>query len=130
MVDTVATQVLVDGERNCVLKFTNISDGTGEAAVLKVDVSALSPAPSEVKINRVQYMTHGIGVQILWDATANVQAMRLPQDEFGDIDLTRFGGVINNAGAGKTGDVLFTTTETAIAGDGYTVVLHMVKRYD
>ena len=27
---------------NCIMKFTNVSDGSGESAVAKVDVSALS----------------------------------------------------------------------------------------
>ena len=77
MVDTVATQTLIDGERNAVMKFTNASDGTGETAVKKVDVSTLSGSPTEVSITRVQYMTHGIGVSVAWDATANVPVFRL-----------------------------------------------------
>ena len=39
MADAVTTQTIIDGERNCVMKFTNVSDGTGESAVAKVDVS-------------------------------------------------------------------------------------------
>ena len=42
MADAVTSQTIVDGERNCVMKFTNVSDGTGESAVKKVDVSALA----------------------------------------------------------------------------------------
>ena len=42
MADTVTSQTIQDGERKAVLKFTNISDGTGEAAVTKIDVSALT----------------------------------------------------------------------------------------
>ena len=40
MADAVTSQTIIDGERNCVMKFTNVSDGTGESAVAKVDVSA------------------------------------------------------------------------------------------
>ena len=129
MADAVASQTIVDGPKNTVMKFTNFSDGTGESKVVKVDVSSLSGSPATVKINRVDYFTHGIGVQMLWDASVNVQAMRIPQDESGTVDLTRFGGVVNNAGSGKTGDILFSTTESALAGDGYTVILHMTKGY-
>jgi hypothetical protein len=42
MADAVATQILVDDTRRAVFKFTNISDGTGETGVVKIDVSALS----------------------------------------------------------------------------------------
>ncbi len=41
MADTVASQTILDGPTHAVMKFTNISDGTGESAVTKVDVSAL-----------------------------------------------------------------------------------------
>ena len=44
MADAVTTQVLQDGERLYIAKFTNISDGTGESEVTKVDVSGLSPS--------------------------------------------------------------------------------------
>ena len=43
MADAVSTQVLLDGERQYIAKFTNISDGTGESKVTKIDVSALAP---------------------------------------------------------------------------------------
>ena len=42
MADTVTSQTIQDGEKTAILKFTNESDGTGEASVKKVDVSALS----------------------------------------------------------------------------------------
>ena len=42
MADAVTSQTLVDGDKTAVLKFTNISDGSGESAVKKVDVSALA----------------------------------------------------------------------------------------
>ena len=39
MADTVTSQTIQDGEKKAILKFTNISDGTGESAVTKVDVT-------------------------------------------------------------------------------------------
>ena len=54
MADAVTSQTLADGPRNVVMKFTNVSDGTGEAAVTKVDVSALAGAPSTVKIMKIK----------------------------------------------------------------------------
>ena len=42
MADAVTSQTLFDGDKHVVMKFTNISDGTGESAVKKVDVSALN----------------------------------------------------------------------------------------
>ena len=42
MADAVTSQTIQDGNQIAVFKFTNISDGTGESAVKKIDVSALA----------------------------------------------------------------------------------------
>lgn len=133
MADAVATQTLFDGERMAIMKFTNISDGTGESKVLKVDVSALSPSAAggacdAVTITKIHASTHGMEVQIYWDATTDVFCWGVPQNSQYTWDWEQFGGLINNAGTGKTGDVLFSTVD-ASAGDFYTVVLEMTKHY-
>ena len=45
MADAVTSQTIQDGARHVVMSFTNVSDGTGESAVTKVDVSALEADP-------------------------------------------------------------------------------------
>jgi hypothetical protein len=125
MADAVASQTILDGSRNVVVKLTNLSDGTGEAAVLKVDVSALSGAPSRVTIDRVHYCVNGMVARLLWDATTDVTALELAGD--GCLDFTSFGGLTNNAGTGVTGDILLTTVGHT-ASDSYTIVLEMTKR--
>ena len=52
MADAVTSQTLQDGDKSVVMKFTNISDGSGEAAVKKVDVSALQ-SPSQAQMLHV-----------------------------------------------------------------------------
>ena len=46
MADAVTSQTLSDGATTAVMKFTNISDGNGEASVKKVDVSTLTASPT------------------------------------------------------------------------------------
>lgn len=133
MADAVATQILFDGERMAIMKFTNISDGTGETKVVKVDVSTLTSsafgkACDGVTITNIHALTHGMEVDMYWDATTDVLIGVIPQNNMYSMDLTQFGGLWNNAGAGKTGDVLFSTRDTSI-GDTYTIVLEMVKSY-
>lgn len=132
MADAVTSQTLFDGAKRAIMKFTNISDGTGESAVLKVDVSALTSYNgalcSSVSIERIEAVTIGMGVDILWDATTDALCTTLGQDSFFTFDFTRFSGLTNNAGAGKTGDVMFTTIG-ASAGDRYTIVLEMLKNF-
>lgn len=132
MADAVTSQKIIDGARNVVFAFTNLSDGTGEAAVLKVDVSGLTAEPgtnrpcSGVRIDRVNYDCFGMSVSLIWDATTDVTALIL--QGYGSHDFKSFGGIVNNAGAGKTGDMLFTTNG-ATAGDTYSIVLEMTKEY-
>lgn len=126
MADAVTSQTLVDGERNVVMKFTNVSDGTGEAAVLKVDVSALNAAPSRVRLDWIMAQTSGMSVTILWDADTDVTAFVIGQDSDCHLDFRCFGGIKNNAGTGITGDIKFTTTGHT-AGDSYTILLGLAK---
>lgn len=133
MADAVASQTILDGERLFIAKYTNLSDGTGETGVIKVDVSTLNPnsfglACNGVKINKIYATTHGMQVRILWDATTDVFAWVIPQNSNYLMDFSSFGGIPNDAGTGKTGDILFTTQD-ASAGDSYTVVLECLKTY-
>jgi len=133
MADAVTSQTIIDGERNCVMKFTNVSDGTGESAVAKVDVSALASnsagvACSEVRVMRVSHAIVGMSVQLFLDATSNVLLMELAESSNGHMDFKDFGGLPNNAGSGKTGDILLTTKGHS-SGDTYSIVIEMIKVY-
>jgi hypothetical protein len=128
MADAVTSQTLVDGPRNVVMKFTNISDGTGESAVTKVNVSSLDGAPASVRIDRIIASTSGMAVNILWDATSDALCWALSADDTEDLCFRKSGGLINNAGAGVTGDINFTTVGAA-SGNSYSIELHMVKKF-
>ena len=134
MADAVASQTIQDGPRKAIFKFTNVSDGTGESAVKKIDVSALTADPmtgaacTKVTIEKIWYSTIGMGVKIFFDASTDVLAWQLNADYADEIDFSEFNGIPNNAGSGKTGDVQFTTIG-ASSGDTYTVILEVIKSY-
>ena len=134
MADAVTSQTLIDGQNKAVIKFTNVSDGSGESAVKKVDVSALSStadgvACSGVVIERIWWQCIGMKVQILWDASTDAFCIELGENQSGSHDYSIFGGLTNNAGSGKTGDLMFTTVGHTSA-DTYTIILYMRKKYD
>ena len=134
MADAVTSQTLVDGNQIAVFKFTNISDGSGESAVKKVDVSALATnvrgeACTRATIEKIWWQCNGMKVQLLFDATSNVIAIELGENQSGYHDYTSFGGIINNSGSGKTGDILFTTVGHSSA-DSYTIILQVRKEYN
>ena len=133
MADALTSQVIQDGPRNAVLKFTNISDGTGQAAAVLVDVSSLSSDPltnqvcNGVTLQSISYSNVGMGVELLWDANTNVPLLNLLQNWSDQLDFSDY-GIPNNSGAGRTGDILVTTTG-ATAGDTYFLLLTLTKSY-
>ena len=75
MADAVTSQTIIDTDKRAVIKLTNISDGTGESSVKKVDVSALNArsadsAPcSRVTIDQVWYDIGGVIAALEFYAT-------------------------------------------------------------
>ena len=51
MADAVTSQTLLDTEKKAIFKFTNISDGSGEANVKKIDVSTLTWAKHTITLS-------------------------------------------------------------------------------
>jgi len=135
MADAVTSTTIQDGNRIAVIQLTNTSDGTGESAVTKVDVSALAAntangqACTGVKLGRIVYSTFGMSVKLLWDATTDTICWDLNADYTTDEDFTDFGGIRNTAGSGKTGDIMLTTTGHT-NGDSYVIVLTLYKDFD
>ena len=133
MADAVASQTILDGPNKVVMKFTNVSDGTGESAVTKVDVSGLSAGTdgatcTGVAIEQIWWQCTGMKVSILFDASTDILAIQLGENQSGYHDYTPFGGIPNNSGSGKTGDIKFTTVGHSSA-DTYTIIMQVRKGY-
>ena len=133
MADAVTSTTLLDSDRLAIIQLTNTSDGNGESAVTKVDVSALQPnssgkACNGVRLAKIVYSTFGMSVKLLWDATTDTICWDLNSDYTTDEDFTEFGGIVNTAGTGKTGDIKLTTTGHS-SGDSYVIVLTLIKNY-
>ena len=135
MADAVTSTTLMDSDRVAIIQLTNTSDGTGEAAVKKIDVSALSDsstgqACTGVRLAKIVYSTFGMSVTLLWDATTDTICWELSADYTTDEDFTEFGGIRNTAASGgKTGDIMLTTTGHS-DGDSYVLVLTVYKDFD
>jgi len=133
MADAVTSQTLMDGERLAIMKFTNISDGTGENAVTKVTASSLAASGSGkactgVIVNKITSVCHGMEVRMYWDASTDVPFFLSTVNTNYLNDFSDFGGITNNSGTGKNGNIVFSTSD-ATTGDTYTVVLEMIKTY-
>jgi hypothetical protein len=134
MADAVTATTVEDGPKKAIIYCTNTSDGTGEAAVVKVDVSALASlqdgtACTGVRIQKVAFSTVGMSVKLLWDASVDVIAVELPADYSDTLDYSDISGLPNVAASGgNTGDIQLTTLGHS-SGDTYSVVLHCSKQY-
>ncbi len=99
MADAVTSTTISDGTHKAVIQLTNLSDGTGEDAVTKIDVSGLATredgtACSSVLIEKVSHSIIGFTqVQLLFDATTDTIALGLAQDSNGHMDFSEFGGL-------------------------------------
>jgi len=133
MADVVSSRKLHDAERNVVYQFTNRSDGSGEAAVKKVDVSALNPnsngqACSQVRIMQIWFSTVGMSVELLWDATTDDLAWAMQENLVDSFDFRNVGGLKNPESSGFSGNLMLTTighTNT----DTYNITIAMRKEY-
>tara|TARA_R100000935_G_scaffold57967_1_gene93369 strand:- start:1098 stop:1502 length:405 start_codon:yes stop_codon:yes gene_type:complete len=134
MADAVTLTKVEDGPKKAIFYLTNTSDGTGEAAVLKVDVSSLSSLQdgtvcTGVRIGKIIFTNVGMGVKLLWDATTDVIAVELPADYSDTLDYSDMSGIPNVAASGgNTGDIQLTTVGHS-SGDTYSIVLHCLKQY-
>jgi len=134
MADAVTATNVIDGPKTVVVYCTNTSDGTGEAAVTKVDVSALSKRQDVTsctvgRIQKIVFTNVGMGVKVLWDASTDVIAAQLPADYSDTLDYSDISGLPNvAASSGKTGDIQFTTVGHS-SGDTYSIVIYCLKQY-
>ena len=127
MADTVSTQVLTDttGVKFGV-KMTNISDGTGENLVQKIDASntTFMTEDGERKISKIFWSVNTqsgkSAVELIWDGETNATAVTLSGQGFWD--LRADGNEIVNNATTPTGDVLLSTKNFA-NGDNYTILV-------
>lgn len=133
MADAVTSQILKDHARAFAIKLTNVSDGTGETNVIKVDASTLvaSSGTNEERLTITKLFwsvasgtsaTMSPRVTLLWaGASANTIAATLTGSGFWDLTTSGQAPIINNA-TSPTGDILLSTTGFT-ANAAYTVII-------
>ena len=126
MADTISVQTIADvaGVKH-VSKMTNLSDGTGESLVTKIDASntnAMTEDATKV-LARIWYSinttNNNAAVELLWAGTTNSTMVFLSGS--GHWDLRTFGNGISNNATTSTGDILLST-RNFVSGDNYTIL--------
>ena len=127
MADIVTTQTIADTSGvKYVIKLTNLSDGSGEILVKKIDASEtiFMSEDGARAIARVYYSINASdnksGVELIWGGVANATALFLSGQ--GTIDLRTDGNSFPNNATTPTGDVLLSTKNFA-TGDNYSLIV-------
>ena len=127
MADTVTTQTIADTSGvKYVIKMTNLSDGSGETNIKKIDASETTfmSEDGERALARVYYSINTSdgksGVELIWDGVTNATALFLSGQ--GKIDLRTDGNSFKNDATTPTGDVLLSTKNFA-KGDNYSIIV-------
>ena len=134
MADAVTSQTIVDTSgTKTVMKFTNISDGSGETLVTKMDASALTFMTEDATktIAKIWWSintTNGkSGVELLWAGTTNSTIGFFSGSGYHDY-FTSGNSIPNNAtltfNTSPAGDVLIST-KGFVAGDNYTIIIEV-----
>lgn len=133
MAATATQQILNDGPRNLVLKYT-IAGTTGDTTEgILVNASDFNDAEgnalgaNSLTLMGINAALTGCSIDLLWDATTNVKLAEIPIRRTVNQNYEHFGGIKDNSGAGSTGDVLFTTTAYSAGGDGGHIYLEFKK---
>lgn len=129
MADAVDVKVIQNGKRYYVVHLQNNSDGTGESAVAKVDISTLTAADGQTctytAIDTIQGQVWGGEVQLLWDHTTDDEIALL--SGFVNVDWSHEGGNVDPRTTGGTGDILLTTNGFTSAS-GYDLTIRLRKK--
>jgi|TARA_B100001094_G_scaffold186210_1_gene180407 hypothetical protein len=127
MADIVTTQTIADTSGvKYVVKMTNVSDGTGENLVKKVDASELTFMTEDGArtIARIYWSINTTdtksAVELYWSGTSNGLATSLSGQ--GSWDLRVNGNGIPNNATTPTGDVLLSTKNFS-KDDNYTIIV-------
>lgn len=129
MADTVRTNILFSGGRRHVVHLEGVSDGTGESAVTKVDLSGLKlfngSAPVSAALMDISFNVEGYTDVILyWQRDpSNIEMVILKGR--GSISYAGYGGLQDpNRGGTGTGNILLTSNGAA-SGSTYQIDLEL-----
>lgn len=136
MANSVNTQVLLDGPRNVVVKVEGILDTSDLASTSIADPASYIGMDNtgtrlalDLIVDRIQFsIEDGLECRLAWDASTPTRMVELSGR--GTEKYERFGGLMNNSGAGRTGKIMLSTQGWAAPASplSFTLILTMKKQ--
>ena len=122
MANITAAQLILDGPRNCVVKFEGILDTSDLGSTVILNPALLvgmdntgTLKATKLRVLKIQHtIEDGLAINLFWDATTPLLIESLTGR--GELEYRDFGGLTNNAGAGVTGIISATSQGWAAAG--------------
>jgi hypothetical protein len=127
MSDRATVKALRDTDNQSAHLLCCTSDGSGESAVQKIDISALKMAANKTRIKKLKWSISGqMTVELLFDHSSDDSAIILAGN--GELDEVKDGPILDPGSSGGTGDILLTSKVTAsTVGQGYTIYIELAK---
>ncbi len=127
MADYVKVIKLRDATDQAAYLFCCTSDGSGESAVQKIDISAIAIAATKVRIKKLKWsISAQMTVELLFDHNTDDSAIVMAGH--GELGEVKEAPIIDPGSAGGTGDILLTSKVTATTvGQGYTIYIEIGK---
>ncbi len=134
MANASAVQILADGPSMTVVKFDFVLDTSDLASTIVIDFSTLyadgiGNTLTQVRIDDLQWSVQApLSLNLVWDASTDVRTCSLSASSKEFLGWQSYGGLPNNSGAGKTGDILATTTGYTSGTLTGTLIMKCVKQ--
>jgi hypothetical protein len=126
MADYAKVVKLRDTETDAAYIFSATSDGSGETAVQKIDISAIKMAATKVRIKKLKWSCSGMTAELLFDHSTDDSAIVCANN--GELDESKDAPIIDPGSSGGTGYFLLTSKVTAsTVGSGYTIYIEIAK---
>lgn len=120
MVDKVTVTAMAAHTKEYIQHITSESDGTGESAVTKLDMSTLTGVTA-LTVMQIEFIVSGMNyVTLAWDATTDDVIAVLSGS--GIIDFSESNGKVDPQSSGTTGDIKLTT-DGHVDGSMYDILI-------
>ena len=131
MAHTITTQTIVDGSLNKIIKINIKGDALTATELVKAviyDSSAYVGDTTDNKLMEIEYALNDFYGELFWDATTDVALISIAENHPTHQSFEKEGGIVNNAGTGRTGDILISTTGLASTTNDAHIILYIKQR--
>lgn len=115
MANVITKRILLNGSRNYIVLWNVQWDGTAISA--SIVNSATGDMGTDNKVVRI-VANMPVNATLLFDATTDVPFAAIDANVTVDQNYRKIGGIVNNGGTGKTGDVLITCPAVTMSATG------------